>query len=204
MFFRLPTSITLRKITSLSRIQRAVLILLAAAITAASAKVIADTRAANPSLQSTSDAEVRPTGPQPLQFGIPAAAATSSDSEAIVSPFKIIQALGFCLGVFLIGQALIRRKSSVRSQAPDSKLQLVAKLALSPKTQLVAVKHNEQSFLLALGEERVTILNSFDDGGILAKLEASPVVQDQDPILPLADITDYSLLEGLNDRASNA
>ena len=68
---------------------------------------------------------------------------------------KMLQGLGFCLGVLLIGSAVARRLRGRSVGVQNGRLRVLERLALTPKTALLLVECDGRSMLLSVGPDHV-------------------------------------------------
>jgi flagellar biosynthetic protein FliO len=70
--------------------------------------------------------------------------------------FSMLQGLFLCLGILLIGTYLVKRFKSVSVEGTKRRMQVLEKLAISPKTSLVLVEVDGKKLVLGVGAEKVS------------------------------------------------
>lgn len=69
--------------------------------------------------------------------------------------FKIVQALGICLGMLMVGVYAFKRYAPGIAQSASRRLKVKERLALTSKTSLLLVELDGRSVLITVGTERV-------------------------------------------------
>lgn len=100
---------------------------------------------------------------QAAASGKPAAAwSTESDSSTLAGTgFKMIQGLGLCVGVLLIGVHFFKKYNPQNNpRAPGRSMRIIEKMAVAPKTSLVLATVEGRKILFAVGNERVSFFST--------------------------------------------
>lgn len=72
--------------------------------------------------------------------------------------FKMVQALGLCIGVLLVGAFVIRKINPQLVKSASRKIKIIERTAVSPRTALVLAELDGKSILFSVGSERVSLL----------------------------------------------
>lgn len=99
--------------------------------------------------------------------------------EPEATGLKVIQALGLCIGVLLIGAWFFRRFWGSGVQYAGRRLKIREKLSVSPRTSLVLVEMDGRPLVLALGSEKVTFCEQDLSYGIEQTAIATEAVEDK-------------------------
>ncbi|MBX7139240.1 MAG: flagellar biosynthetic protein FliO [Oligoflexia bacterium] len=79
----------------------------------------------------------------------------SEKQEVSLSAIKMIQALGLCIGVFLIATFLVRKYGPKNLMPTGRRLRVREKLPVTSKTSLMLIEVDERPFLVAVGPDHV-------------------------------------------------
>jgi Flagellar biosynthesis protein, FliO len=88
----------------------------------------------------------------------PAGQASSDTFSAQSSTLRMLGGLFFCVGIFGFGVHLFKRYGLSRSGATTRRLQVVERVALSPKCSLLLVQLDGREFLLTAGAEQSRLI----------------------------------------------
>ena len=91
--------------------------------------------------------------------GLSEAAADSNSVSTAGMIFKMVQALGICIGVFLIGVHIFKRYKRTPQKSISRHIRIIERSALTAKTDLVLAQVEGQKVLLSVGSDRVSALD---------------------------------------------
>jgi flagellar protein FliO/FliZ len=104
----------------------------------------------------------------------------SEDPQDLSSAgLRMTRSLAILLGVFFIGAFLWKKFGAKKFSSPVStkRLQIIERLGLSPKTNLVLVRFDEKQLLLAVTDAQVTQINTESD--VLTSADFAQVAEEE-------------------------
>jgi flagellar biogenesis protein FliO len=73
---------------------------------------------------------------------------------------RMVQGLGLCIGLFLVGVAIAKRINPKLAVVNEQRMCVRSRLPLTSKTQLVLAEVDGQEVLIAVGQEHVSLMQS--------------------------------------------
>ncbi len=77
--------------------------------------------------------------------------------------FKMLEGLGICLGIFLVGVHFYKRYALKGQAATIRRLQVIEKLPVSSKAAVLLIQAEGKKYLIGVGGERISLLHA--EGG---------------------------------------
>jgi flagellar biogenesis protein FliO len=82
----------------------------------------------------------------------------AGEESMVARSARMIGGLLLCLGVFALGMRLMQKQGLKRRQGSQRRLEILEKIAISPKSSIALVALDNKEFLVASGSDAVQIL----------------------------------------------
>ncbi len=104
----------------------------------------------------------------PLLFGIPTSSALAAEpllTEQLDPYFRMLWGLFIVLGMMLVVYGLLRKRFNLMAHRPGKVIQVIEIQPLMPKKSLCLVQVKQQTLLVGVSDQAITLLATLDEKG---------------------------------------